>query len=51
MAALIAAAAEPTPEIPFVSFTSEGVVLIYGRDEQRDRSRQLCSRIISTSRC
>ena len=34
MAALLAAAAEPVPEIPFVSFTSEGVVLIYGRDEQ-----------------
>jgi len=34
MAALLAAAAEPAPEIPFVSFTSEGVVLIYGRDEQ-----------------
>ncbi len=34
MAALIAAAAEPAPEIPFVSFTSDGVVLIYGRDEQ-----------------
>ena len=34
MAALLAAAAEPAPEIPFVSFNSEGVVLIYGRDEQ-----------------
>ena len=34
MAALIAAAAEPAPEIPFVSLTSEGVILIYGRDEQ-----------------
>ncbi len=34
MAALIAAAAEPAPEIPFVSFTSDGVVLIYGCDEQ-----------------
>jgi ferredoxin len=34
MAALLAAAAEPAPEIPFVSFTSEGVALIYGRDEQ-----------------
>ena len=34
MAALIAAAADPAPEIPFVSFTSDGVVLIYGRDEQ-----------------
>ena len=34
MAALIAAAAEPTPDIPFVSFTSEGVILVYGRNEQ-----------------
>ena len=34
MAALIAAAAEATPEIPFVRLTSEGVTLIYGRDEQ-----------------
>src|SRR5258708_10071698 len=34
MAALLAAAAEPTPEIPFVSFNSEGVILIYRRDEQ-----------------
>lgn len=34
MAALLAAAAETAPEVPFVSFNSEGVVLIYGRDEQ-----------------
>src|SRR5690349_10176300 len=34
MAALLAAAAEPVPQIPFVSFESEGVILIYGRDEQ-----------------
>jgi ferredoxin len=34
MAALLAAAAERSPEIPFVSFNSEGVVLIYGCDEQ-----------------
>ena len=33
MAALLAAAAEPTPDMPFVSFNSEGVALIYGRDE------------------
>jgi ferredoxin len=33
MAALIAAAAEPMPDIAFVSFNSEGVVLICGRDE------------------
>jgi ferredoxin len=34
MAALLAVAAEPTPEPAFVSLTSEGVILIYGRDEQ-----------------
>ena len=34
MAALLAAAAEPDPETPFVSLTSEGVVLIYGRDDK-----------------
>ena len=34
MAALIAAAAEPLPEIPIVTLNSEGVVLIYGRDEK-----------------
>src|SRR6266487_2888003 len=34
MAALLAAAAEQAPEVPFVSMSSEGVVLIYGRDEQ-----------------
>ena len=34
MAALIAAASEPDPEVSFVSLTSEGVILIYGRDEQ-----------------
>jgi ferredoxin len=34
MAALIAAAAEPLPEIPFVTLMSDGVVLIYGSDAQ-----------------
>ena len=34
IAALLAAAAEPAPEVPFVSLSSEGVILIYGRDEQ-----------------
>ncbi|HKU07204.1 MAG TPA: 4Fe-4S binding protein [Bradyrhizobium sp.] len=33
MAALLAAAAEPAPPIPFVTLSSEGVILIYGRDE------------------
>ncbi len=34
MAALIAAAAEPVPDYPLVSLTSEGVTLVYGRDER-----------------
>ncbi len=34
IAALLAMAAEPSPEIPFVSYESEGVILIYGRDER-----------------
>jgi ferredoxin len=34
MAALIAAAAEPLPEVPVVSLESEGVLLILGRDER-----------------
>jgi ferredoxin len=33
MAALLAAAAEPLPEIPYITFDSEGVILVYGRDE------------------
>ena len=34
MAALLAAAAQPAPELPLVPFNSEGVTLIYGKDEQ-----------------
>jgi len=34
MAALLAAAAEPLPETPFVALKSDGVVLIYGCDER-----------------
>jgi ferredoxin len=41
MAALLAAAAEPLPEIPFISITSEGVVLVYGRGEQAIEAGQL----------
>jgi ferredoxin len=33
MAALLAAASEAAPAFPFVSLSSEGVILIYGRDE------------------
>ena len=34
MAALAAAAAEPMPDVPFVNLKSEGVILVYGRDER-----------------
>ena len=34
MAALLAMAAEPLPETPLVPLSSEGVVLVYGRDER-----------------
>jgi ferredoxin len=33
MAALLAAASEPAPAYPFVALKSDGVILIYGRDE------------------
>jgi len=41
MAALLAAAQEHAPQPPFVSFVSEGVVLIYGRDEQAIAAAEL----------
>jgi ferredoxin len=41
MAALLAAAAEPTPQPDFVQLTSEGVVLIYGRDERAIEAAKL----------
>lgn len=41
MAALIAAAAEPAPDFPFVSLNSEGVTLLYGRDERVLEAAQL----------
>jgi len=33
IAALLAAAAEPLPDVPYLTLSSEGVALIYGRDE------------------
>jgi ferredoxin len=33
MAALLAAAAEPVPDVPFINIESSGVILIRGRDE------------------
>lgn len=41
MAALIAAAAEPVPDVPLVSLTSEGITLIYGRDERAIEAAKL----------
>src|SRR4051794_2593115 len=41
MAALIAAAAEPMPDVPLVGLTSEGVTLIYGRDERAIEAAKL----------
>jgi ferredoxin len=34
MAALLAAAAEPMPTVPAVRIESEGIILVYGRDER-----------------
>ena len=41
MAALIAAAAEPAPEFATVSLDSEGVTLIYGKDERALEAAEL----------
>jgi ferredoxin len=41
MAALLAAAAEPMPDFPLVSLTSDGVVLVYGRDERAIEAAKL----------
>jgi len=41
MAALIAAASEPAPAYPFVALKSDGVILIYGRDEVAVEAGQL----------
>ncbi len=41
MAALVAAAAEPMPATAFVTLNSEGVILVYGRDEQAIEAAKL----------
>jgi ferredoxin len=41
MAALLAATAEPAPDFPLVNLSSEGVILIYGRDESAVESGRL----------
>src|SRR3954464_14302445 len=41
MAALIAASAEPVPDIALVGLSSEGVTLVYGRDERAIEAARL----------
>lgn len=41
IAALLAAAAEPLPAVPFVGLESDGVILIYGRDERAIEAAEL----------
>jgi ferredoxin len=41
IAALLAMAVEPASDIPFVEFSSEGVILIYGRDEKALEAAEL----------
>jgi ferredoxin len=41
MAALLAAAAEPAPEVSYVQLASEGVTLIYGSDEKAVEAAKL----------
>ncbi len=41
MAALLAMAAEDAPEVPYVTLQSEGVILIYGRDERAIEAAEL----------
>lgn len=46
IAALVAAAAEPMPATPIVTYRSEGVTLVYGRDETAiEAARQLADRL------
>jgi len=46
IAALLAGAAEPLPATPIVSYRSEGVTLVYGRDETAiEAARQLADRL------
>jgi ferredoxin len=41
IAALLAAAAEPSPDTAYVALQSEGVILVYGRDEQAVETARL----------
>lgn len=41
IAALLAAATEPLPAVPFVGLQSDGVILVYGRDERAIEAAEL----------
>jgi ferredoxin len=41
IAALLAAAAEPAPDFPLVGMTSDGIILVYGRDEKAIEAAEL----------
>ena len=41
IAALLAAATEPVPDFPLVSMMSDGVILVYGRDEKAIEAAEL----------
>lgn len=43
MVALLAVAAEPVPEVPFLSLVSAGVILVYGRGEETIEAANLLS--------
>jgi ferredoxin len=49
MAALLAAAAEPMPETSLVPLASEGVILIYGRDEQAIEAARLLEKRLNVT--
>src|ERR1700752_5029533 len=49
MAELIAAAAEPMPDFPLVSLSSEGVTLVYGRDERAIEAARLLAEHLDVS--
>jgi ferredoxin len=49
MAALLAAAAEPSPDFPLVNMSSKGVILIYGRDETAIEAGRLLANHLDVS--
>jgi ferredoxin len=49
MAALLAAAAEPSPDFPLVNMSSKGIILIYGRDETAIEAGRLLANHLDVS--